>query len=112
MTPKTAHTVQMTHLAELDTLPTSKVRTALPRGVFIPDREWMVAPAASGLPARRAWAQSEGHETPGELPSDHRGRIIICDEMACHRRRSEAFGGDGEADGFEHVERHGASHRN
>src|SRR6202035_704975 len=99
MTPKTAHTVQMTHLAELDTLPTSKVRTALPRGVFIPDSEWMVAPAASGLPARWAGAQSDGHETPGEVPFDHRSRITICEEMACHSRRSEAFGGDGEADG-------------
>jgi hypothetical protein len=70
------------------------------------------SPDAPGLPAKQTELSSEGIDILGEVPFGHRSRITICDEMARHCRTSVAFGGDGEDDGFGHVERYGAQDRN
>lgn len=81
-----AHTVHMIHLAVLDTLYTSKARTAFPRGVMVPDRQWMVAPADSGLPANPSYGATDT-DGRSEVPSEDRCRFAMCDEMAGVRTR-------------------------
>jgi ribosomal protein S18 acetylase RimI-like enzyme len=80
----------MTHLAELDTLPTSKVRTALPRGVRDPDKQVDGSARRLRPASETGLACSSDDHSPGEVPSDHRSRITVCDEMARLCRRSEA----------------------